>query len=110
MINRIIETEVREAIFTSNKIIVLYGPRQVGKTTLIEKLLTESQPSLLHINADEQKYINAFSKADLKSMLEVIDDKQIVFIDEAQNIPNIGLNLKILHDARKDLKIIISGS
>jgi uncharacterized protein len=92
------------------KIVVLYGPRQVGKTTLIEKLLTESQVTSLHINADEQKYVQAFTKADLRSMLDVIDNKQILFIDEAQNIPDIGLNLKILYDARKDLKIIISGS
>ena len=110
MITRLIETQLKEALLFSCKIIVLYGPRQVGKTTLIEKLLSESKLPSLQINADEQKYVQAFSKADLRSMLQVIDDKQIVFIDEAQNIPNIGLNLKILHDARKDLKVIISGS
>jgi uncharacterized protein len=110
MITRIIESQLRDALFLSGKIVVLYGPRQVGKTTLIEKLLTDSQLSSLHINADKQKYVQAFSKADLRSMLEVIDTKQILFIDEAQNIPDIGLNLKILYDARKDLKMIISGS
>jgi len=110
MIGRTLETELKDALLLSGKIIVLFGPRQVGKTTLIEKILSESKLTFLQINADEQKYANAFGKADLRSMLEVIDGRQILFIDEAQNIPDIGLNLKILFDTRKDLKIIISGS
>jgi len=110
MIGRTLETELKDALLLSGKIIVLFGPRQVGKTTLIEKILSESKLTFLQINADEQKYANVFGKADLRSMLEVIDGRQILFIDEAQNIPDIGLNLKILFDARKDLKIIISGS
>ena len=95
----------------SNKIILIYGARQVGKTTLVKMLLDEL-PSLntLSINADEKKYIDVLSSRDLLKMRSLVDGYELLFIDEAQRIPDIGINLKILHDGLPDLKIIATGS
>ncbi|HEY9706119.1 MAG TPA: AAA family ATPase, partial [Allocoleopsis sp.] len=93
----------------SHKIIILYGPRQVGKSTLIRQLLQDKANSL-YINADQLIYNDVLSSRDLKKMQELIGSKTILCIDEAQNIPNIGINLKILHDEIPDLKIIATGS
>lgn len=109
MFTRIIEAQIAQDLCDTNKIIILYGPRQVGKTTLVKKLL-KSHPNALSINADQLVYNEAFSARDLRKMQELIGTKSLLFIDEAQNIKDIGINLKILHDEMPDLKIIVTGS
>jgi uncharacterized protein len=64
----------------------------------------------LEINADQIRYHGIFSSRDLAKMQSVIGEAQLLFIDDAQNIPDIGINLKILHDSLPDLKIIATGS
>lgn len=110
MIPRIIRSEILEDIANSRKIIMLYGARQVGKTTLIKDILKQLPLKILEVNADHLKYNEIFSSRDLSKMEELIDDNELIFIDEAQNIPNIGINLKILHDSLPQLKIITTGS
>lgn len=102
----LLEADIRDK---SHKIIILYGPRQVGKTTLIKSLLADNADTL-YINADQLIYNDVLSSRDLKKMQELIGSKKILCIDEAQNIPDIGINLKILHDEMPDLKIIVTGS
>lgn len=110
MITRAIKESIIENITINRKIVVVYGPRQVGKTTLIHELIKELKLKTFFANADEIKHHNTFSSRDLRTMMEVIDDAELLFIDEAQNIDNIGINLKILFDGNPDLKIIVSGS
>ncbi len=62
------------------------------------------------INADEQKYIDVLSSRDLNKMKLLVEGYELLFIDEAQRIPDIGINLKILHDQLPELKIITTGS
>jgi predicted AAA+ superfamily ATPase len=93
-----------------NKIILLYGPRQVGKTTLIKEIIAEVSLKTLQVNADEAKYNDVLSSRDLKQLDGLTAGYDLLFIDEAQRIPNIGINLKILHDQRPNLKIIATGS
>ncbi len=92
-----------------NKVIVIYGARQVGKTTLVHDILSHLE-GVLYLNAEEFKIKDIFSRCDLSSMEEIIGNKSILFIDEAQNVENISLNIKILHDAHPELKIILTGS
>ena len=110
MYKRTIEPQIEQDIADArNKIILLYGPRQVGKTTLIRTLLKD-KANVLYVNADQLIYNDVFSARDLNRMQQLIGTKTILFIDEAQNIPNIGINLKILHDEMPELKIIVTGS
>lgn len=110
MIPRNIETQIVDRLKKSNKIIVLYGARQVGKTTLIKSLLKTQFNKVLEINADQKKYQDVLSSTDLNQLKRLVTGYNLLFIDEAQRIPNIGLNLKIIHDNIPGLKIIATGS
>ena len=109
MFPRIIKSQIAQDLRETRKILILYGPRQVGKTTLVREVLKD-RPNVLSVNADLLAYNEVFSSRDLRKMQEVIGNKTTLFIDEAQNIKDIGINLKILHDEMPDLKIIATGS
>ncbi len=110
MYTRIIKSQIEQDLKDDiNKIIILYGPRQVGKTTLIKEIIKDNSDALL-VNADQITYNEVFASRDLRKMQELIGPKKLLFIDEAQNIQDIGINLKILHDEMPHLKIIATGS
>ncbi len=109
-INRIIQSRLSEKINDGKKILVLYGARQVGKTTLITNLLKNFSGKKLIVNADEKKYVDLFSSRDFEKMNLLVSGYDLLFIDEAQRIPDIGINLKILHDRLPELRIIVTGS
>lgn len=110
MIERAIFQELKKDLLNLQKIIILFGARQVGKTTIIREALKTLPHKSIEVNADQYKYIEAFSKRDFGKMMEVVGSNELLFIDEAQNIPDIGINLKILHDSNPSLKIIATGS
>ncbi|WP_461097600.1 ATP-binding protein [Spirosoma luteolum] len=89
---------------------ILYGPRQVGKTTLIRSLLRDLPYKSLLINADELVCQTILASRDLTQMKLLTEGYDLLFIDEAQRIADIGINLKILHDGLPNLKIIATGS
>ena len=110
-IDRKIKADVQKKLsLKPAKIIVIYGARQVGKTSLVEEILKKSNKKILKLNGDEEKIARLFSSRDLKKMKGVVSGYDILFIDEAQRIKNLGLNLKLLHDNQKQLKIIVTGS
>lgn len=93
-----------------NKIILVYGPRQSGKTTLAREVLAAIPGKKLEINADDIDYTYILSSRSLRKMRQLVDGIDVLFIDEAQRIPDIGINLKILHDSLPQLRIIATGS
>jgi predicted AAA+ superfamily ATPase len=101
---------IKERLTVSSKVIILYGPRQSGKTTLVNIILKSVSEKIVAINADEKKYIDILSSRDFNKMRLLVEKTSILFIDEAQRIPDIGINLKILHDQMPSLKIIATGS
>ncbi len=109
-IQRTIGAEIVEKIKNTNKIIVLYGARQVGKTTLVKKIIPELNLKCLSINADEEKYNSVLSSKNLDKIKSLVSGYQLLFIDEAQRIDDIGLNLKIIADELPNLKVIATGS
>jgi predicted AAA+ superfamily ATPase len=109
-IPRKIGDAIRSKLITTNKILILYGPRQSGKTTLVESILKDIQLKQLKINADEKKYTDILSSRDLNKLKLLVENYDLLFIDEAQRIPDIGVNLKLLRDHLPGLKIIATGS
>lgn len=93
-----------------NQIILLYGARQTGKTTLSNDVLAQLPGKVLYINADEIKYHEVLSSRDLRKLSLLTEGSDIVFIDEAQRIPDIGINLKIIHDNLPGVKLLVTGS
>jgi len=110
VILRQFQQNIIDQLSDNHKVIVVFGARQVGKTTLINQLIDYLKIKTLKINADQTVYHDVLSSRDLSKMQELIGEHELLFIDEAQNIPNIGINLKILHDEMPELKIIVSGS
>jgi len=97
-------------LITSGKVVVIYGPRRVGKTTLIRKFMQEVHEDVLFVNGDDiivQEYLGSQSINKLK---EFVGGHSLMIVDEAQYVKNIGLNLKLIVDHNPELKIIATGS
>jgi predicted AAA+ superfamily ATPase len=107
MINRDL-TSVLKTKLHQGKIIVLIGPRQVGKITLIHSLLGKNE--YLFLDGDDNAVVETLSNANTEVLRSIIGNYKYVFIDEVQRIPNIGLKLKIMVDLIKEVQVIVSGS
>ena len=110
MINRDITSSIKNRIKNSNRIVIIYGARQLGKTTLALSIIKDLKLKTLHINADLQKHHDILSSRDLKKLKDLTEGYDLLFIDEAQRIKNLGINLKILHDELPQIKVLVTGS
>jgi predicted AAA+ superfamily ATPase len=107
MIQRTLFSSIEKRFF-KEKVILVIGPRQVGKTTLINALLKDKEH--LFLNGDDpatRDVLQAISTIKLKAL---IGKHQYIFIDEAQRIPNIGITLKLINDQFKKVQLLVSGS
>lgn len=90
--------------------IIIYGPRQVGKTTLAKRLLSHYEPSdIVEYQTDDPTQAALFEPS-VDTLRRVVSGKKVVFIDEAQSINNAGLVFKLLVDAFPDTQVIATGS
>ncbi len=110
LIHRDLLSKLSERLEHSDKILLIYGARQVGKTTLVNQLLEGYPGRILRADGDRQAYADVLSSRDLAKLKQLVSGYDLLFIDEAQRIPDIGINLKILHDHIPDLRIIATGS
>jgi len=109
MIRRSLLLKIKDSLFTG-KTILLLGPRQVGKSTLLEMLSHETDEKLLWFNGDnpeDREILNGMNSTKARQMFQ---DHAIVVIDEAQRLENSGLTIKIIHDNCKEIQIIATGS
>ena len=90
-------------------ILVLYGARQVGKTTLI-KLIMEKFLKPLYLQGDDPKEAILLEHRSAKELADMVSGHDIVVIDEAQRIQDIGITLKLIADNVKNAKVIATGS
>lgn len=110
IIERRIKAQLTEQLLSSGKVLIVYGPRQAGKSTLSKMVIDATGLKTLSINADQLKYIDVLSSRDLNRLSALVDGYDLLFVDEGQRVPEIGLNLKILHDELPNLKILVTGS
>lgn len=94
------------------KVTILYGPRQVGKTTLVSDFLALPETTHMQrfVNADELVYRDTLASQDRQRIGELVGENKLLAIDEAQRVPNVGLNLKILIDSFPQTAVIATGS
>ena len=90
--------------------IIIYGPRQVGKTTLAKQLLKQYDPTVVaEYNADDPTQAALFT-ADSRALSRLVAGKKALFVDEAQSIENAGRVLKLLVDLYPEVQVIATGS
>lgn len=92
----------------NRKAIIVLGPRQVGKTTLIQSIVAEK--NVLWLNGDDPQIRLKFSNADLNYLINTVSGHDVIVIDEAQRIENIGLIVKMLIDAKLNKQFFVTGS
>jgi len=110
MIVRTLLNQLEADIF-KGKALVIMGPRQSGKTTLVNMLLAKHrQKRTLYLNADDIFVRNQLTNSSTAQLRHIIADNKIVVIDEAQRIENIGLTCKIIVDQIKTTQVIATGS
>ena len=109
MFQRELQSIILEQCF-KQKAIILLGARQVGKTTLLKKIIQEQNGGVLYLNCDEPQTVVALTNRNLKELQMLIGANKFVVIDEAQKVDNIGLTLKIIVDNMPDIQVIATGS
>ncbi len=109
-IKRIIEKHIEKLLF-KNKAIIIYGARQTGKTTLLKMISSKlNQYKQLWLNCDEADVRNLLTDTTSSHLKRVLGENEIIFIDEAQRVKNIGITLKLIVDNFPEKQLIITGS
>lgn len=112
IIERSIKDKIVKRINDSDdkKIIIIYGARQVGKTTLVKQILSETDLNAEYFNCDYLDVQSLFAYENIGNIENIIKNYDLIVLDEAQRIRNIGMVLKILHDEFPELNVIATGS
>ena len=92
------------------KAIIVFGARQVGKTTMLHDVFKNESDNVLWLNGDEPDVRAMFENATSMRLNAIIGSKKIVVIDEAQRIADIGIALKLIVDNRPDVQVVATGS
>ena len=94
----------------AGKALLIYGPRRVGKTTLLQNFLKSTPFKYKLDSGDNIRTQQLLGSQDFSQILPYIEGYELLAIDEAQNIPNIGMAVKIIVDQRPDIRVILTGS
>ena len=98
-----------QALCAPGKVAIVYGPRRVGKTTLLKKFL-ENESDYLFVTGEDLFVGEYLASGSIEKLKEFIGDKSLLVIDEAQYISSIGLNLKLIVDHIPHVRVIATGS
>jgi len=109
IIERKMQGKIEQSLF-NGKVIVLYGARQVGKTTLLRAIEKKYPLDSVYFNCDEPDIRLAFSNTTSTAIKSFIGNKKLILLDEAQRVENIGLTLKLLVDNFPKTQVIATGS
>jgi len=109
MIERYYSLKIKDYL-QPNKVLVLYGPRRVGKTTLITEFLKEYPGKIYSSTGENIQLRDILESDDFQKIIPFFSGYDLIVIDEAQKITNVGQGLKILVDQIKDIRIIATGS
>ena len=115
MIYNSIMKEIKRSIYIpkelkKNKVLVIYGPRQVGKTTNVKSFLKDFKGEYKYYVGDDSKFANAMNRCDLDEFRLMFEGLDLLVIDEAQKITNIGRAVKLIVDNIEDIQVILTGS
>lgn len=99
-----------QKLVAPNKVVLVYGPRRTGKTTLLEHFIQGLSEPYHLINGEDFFIQQVLSSQSIDKLKDFVGPKKWLIIDEAQKIPAIGLNLKLIVDHIPDIRVIVTGS
>lgn len=99
-----------EERFFEGRVLILYGARQVGKTTLVRELMQRFKGPSTYLNCDEPDVREALEGRTSTELKHLVGGARLVVIDEAQRVRNIGLTLKLMVDTMPDIQVVATGS
>lgn len=108
-IQRELEKIIAEKI-QPGKVVIISGARRVGKTVLVNTLIKQMSKNILFLNGEDINTHLALEKRSVENYKNLLGSKEVLVIDEAQNIPEIGKILKLIVDEFPSLKVIVTGS
>ena len=108
-VSRQLETELKSRLF-GGKALVIYGPRQSGKTTMIRRLTAELGDTVLWLNGDNPDVRAKISGISTAGWRLLLGGKRVLVMDEAQHIENVGMALKLVTDELPEVQVIATGS
>jgi len=97
-------------LLENGRVLVIYGPRRVGKTTILKNYLQKTNLKYKLDIGEDIRVQQVLSSQDFSQILPYAQGYELIVIDEAQQIPNIGMGLKIIVDQLPDIKVIATGS
>ena len=97
-------------LIKKNRVLVLYGARRVGKTTLLKDFLSKTTLKYKLDTGENIKLQELFETEDINRILEYTENYELIAIDEAQYLKNIGKALKMIVDYSKDIYVVVTGS
>lgn len=110
LIERTILNQIKSVLKAKRRVVIIYGPRQAGKTTLLGQILAHlPNNEVISFVGDDLRVQEIFSRPRLDLLKEFIGHKRYLVIDEAQRIENISLTLKLIYD-QLPVRVIITGS
>ncbi|MEK7062532.1 MAG: ATP-binding protein [Patescibacteria group bacterium] len=107
-IKRHIKQQIENSLF-KGKVVIVYGARQVGKTTMVKDIIS-SIPQSAYFSCDEPDIRESLTNKTSSSMKAFLGNPKVLVLDEAQRVLNIGVSLKLLHDTYPGMQIIATGS
>lgn len=109
LITRKIEDQILKNL-TANKVLILLGPRRVGKTVMLKQVIKRlTEPHIL-LNGEDFTAQELLGKRSAQHYKSVLGNTKILIIDEAQKVPEIGNILKLMVDEINGLKVLVTGS
>lgn len=108
MIYRDIQPQV-EKVLEQHLVAIVYGARQVGKTTLAKQVAQKYRNSL-YLNCDDPTVVANLTGRSAVELKAYVGNSDLVIIDEAQRVENIGISIKLLHDTYPNLPVLVTGS
>ncbi len=109
LIKRELESQILKKL-APNKVVVLLGPRRVGKTVLINQIINRLNEPHLLLSGEDFEVLTLLERRSVQNYKGLIGNIKVLIIDEAQKIPDIGMKLKLMVDHIEGLKILVTGS
>lgn len=110
MFKREIQSKIEDVLHTSRNIVILYGARQVGKTTLVKNIIDNNNFNAEYFNCDYLDIQTMFRLENAGNFANIIGNRNLLVLDEAERIKDIGHVLKIFADEFPDVHVIATGS